>query len=60
MKVAIFHNLGSGGAKRALYMFSKFLTKSGRTVAVFVPSTANERYLPLENLVSKVNIFDVY
>jgi glycosyltransferase involved in cell wall biosynthesis len=59
MKVAIFHNLPSGGAKRALYTFSKFLTKSGHTVEVFVPSTADERYLPLENLVSKVTIFDV-
>jgi glycosyltransferase involved in cell wall biosynthesis len=59
MKVAIFHNLPSGGAKRALYTFSKFLTKSGHTVEVFVPSTADESYLPLENLVSKVTIFDV-
>jgi len=59
MKVAIFHNLPSGGAKRALYTFSKFLTKSGHTVEVFVPSTANERYLPLNDLVSKVTIFDV-
>jgi len=59
MRVAIFHNLGSGGAKRALYTFSKFLTKSGHTVEVFVPSTADERYSPLENLVSKVTIFDV-
>ncbi|MGB7902169.1 MAG: glycosyltransferase family 4 protein [Halobacteriota archaeon] len=59
MKVAIFHNLPSGGAKRALYTFTKFLTKSDHAVEVFVPSTADETYLPLENLVSQVNVFDV-
>jgi glycosyltransferase involved in cell wall biosynthesis len=59
MKIAIFHNLPSGGAKRALYSFSKFLTKSDHTVEVFVPSTANETYLPLKDLVSKVTVFDV-
>jgi glycosyltransferase involved in cell wall biosynthesis len=59
MKVAIFHNLPSGGAKRALYTFSKFLTKSGHTVEVFVPSTANESYLPLEDVVRKVHVFNV-
>ena len=59
MKVAIFHNLSSGGAKRALYTFSKFLTKSGHTVEVFVPSTANESYLPLEEVVREVTVFNV-
>jgi len=59
MKVAIFHNLPSGGAKRALYNFSKFLTKSDHTVEVFVPSTANESYLPLKDVVSAVSVFDV-
>jgi len=59
MKVAIFHNLPSGGAKRALYTFTKFLTKSDHTVEVFVPSTADESYLPLADLVSQVNVFDV-
>jgi glycosyltransferase involved in cell wall biosynthesis len=59
MKLAIFHNLPSGGAKRALYTFSKFLTESDHTVEVFVPSTANESYLPLEEVVAEVNLFDV-
>jgi len=59
MKIAIFHNLPSGGAKRALYTFSEFLTKSDNTVEVFVPSTANESYLPLKDLVAGVNVFDV-
>jgi glycosyltransferase involved in cell wall biosynthesis len=59
MKVAIFHNLSSGGAKRALYTFSEFLTNSGHEVEVFVPSTANESYLPLEEVVKEVTVFDV-
>jgi glycosyltransferase involved in cell wall biosynthesis len=59
MKVAIFHNLPSGGAKRALYTFSKFLTKSNHTVEVFIPSTADESYLPLKEVVGEVHVFDV-
>ena len=59
MKIAIFHNLPSGGAKRALHTFCKFLTKTDHTVDVFVPSTANESYLPLEDFVRGVTVFDV-
>ena len=54
MKVAIFHNLGSGGAKRALYDSVRFLTKSDHTVEVFVPSTADESYLPLKDVVREL------
>jgi glycosyltransferase involved in cell wall biosynthesis len=59
MKVAIFHNLPSGGGKRALYTYSKFLTKSDHTVEVFIPSTADESYLPLKDLTEEVHVFDV-
>jgi len=59
MKIAIFHNLSSGGAKRALHTFSKFLANSGHAVDVFVPSTANESYLPLEEVVSEVSVFKI-
>ena len=57
MKIAVFHNLPSGGAKRALYGFVKYLTKSGHFVDVFIPSTANENFLPLKKIVNKVNVF---
>lgn len=43
MKIAVFHNLSSGGAKGALYGFIKYLTKSGHLVDVFVPSTDNNQ-----------------
>jgi hypothetical protein len=49
MKIAVFHNLPSGGAKRALHGNIKYLVKE-HEVDVFVPSTANEDYLPLENI----------
>ena len=58
MKIAVFHNLSSGGAKRALYNNVNFLAKD-HEVDVFVPSTANEDYLPLKNIVDNVNIFPV-
>ena len=58
MKIAVFHNLSSGGAKRALYDNVNFLVKD-HEVDVFVPSTANEDYLPLKNIVDNVSIFPV-
>jgi len=59
MKIAVFHNLPSGGAKRALYGFVKYLTKSGHLVDVFVPSTADETFLPLKDVANNVNSFPV-
>lgn len=59
MKIAVFHNLPSGGAKRTLYSFVKYLAKSGHLVDVFVPSTANENFLPLKDFANKVSVFPV-
>jgi glycosyltransferase involved in cell wall biosynthesis len=59
MKIAVFHNLPSGGAKRALYGFVKYLTKSGHLIDVFVPSAADENFLPLKEIVNKVNVFPI-
>jgi glycosyltransferase involved in cell wall biosynthesis len=59
LKIAVFHNLPSGGAKRALYGMVDFLVKSGHEVEAFVPSTANEKFLPLKNIVENVDIFPV-
>ena len=59
MKIAVFHNLPSGGAKRALHGLINYLTKSGHLVDVFVPSTANENFFPLKEIVNKVNVFSV-
>ncbi len=58
MKIAVFHNLPSGGAKRALYGNVNYLAKTS-DVDVFIPSTANEDYLPLKDIVNDLNIFPV-
>ena len=59
MKIAVFHNLPSGGAKRALYGYVEYLTKNNHQVDVFIPSTANEDFLPLDQVASNVHIFPV-
>ena len=59
MKIAVFHNLPSGGAKRALYGYVEYLTKNNHQVDVFVPSTANEEFLPLDQVASNVHVFPV-
>ena len=59
MKIAVFHNLPSGGAKRALYGYVEYLTKNNHQVDVFVPSTANEEFLPLDRVASNVHVFPV-
>ena len=58
MKIAVFHNLPSGGGKRALYNNVDYLVKD-HEVDVFVPSTANEDYLPLRDIVDNLKIFPV-
>lgn len=59
MKIAVFHNLPSGGAKRALHGYVDYLNSQGHTVDVFVPSTANEEFLPLEDVSNSIKVFPV-
>jgi glycosyltransferase involved in cell wall biosynthesis len=59
MKIAVFHNLPSGGAKRALYEFLKELKERGHSIDAFLPQTANEQFLPLDNVVNKKQIYPV-
>ena len=59
MKIAVFHNLPSGGGKRALYEFSKELKKRGFILDAFVPSTANELFLPLDSVVHRKFIYPI-
>jgi len=59
MNIAVFHNLPSGGAKRALYGLIKYLRKMGCSVDVFVPSTAEERFLPLSEVANKLVVIPV-
>jgi glycosyltransferase involved in cell wall biosynthesis len=59
MKIAVFHNLPSGGAKRALYNYVDYLNKRGHKIDVYIPETANEEFLPLENVCDNLYVFPV-
>lgn len=51
MKIAVWHNLPSGGGKRALYEHVKGLVARGHTVESWCPPTADQTYLPLSELI---------
>lgn len=53
MKIAIWHNLPSGGGKRALFYHVRGLVERGHTVEVWCPPTADQTYLPLKPLVAE-------
>lgn len=53
MKIAIYHNLPSGGAKRALFNYAKGLIEGGHEVDVYAPSSADEEFLDLRPLVRR-------
>jgi glycosyltransferase involved in cell wall biosynthesis len=53
MKIAIWHNLPSGGGKRALYDHVKGLLARGHTLESWCPPTADQTYLPLNNLIKE-------
>ncbi len=53
MKIAIWHNLPSGGGKRALYHHVKGLLERGHTLEAWCPPTADQTYLPLSDLIQE-------
>lgn len=48
LNIAVWHNLPSGGGKRALYEHIKGLSQRGHNIHVWCPSTADQSYLPLD------------
>ena len=50
MKIAVWHNLRSGGGKRALYDHVKGLVERGHVVECWCPPTADASYLPLSRI----------
>ena len=58
MKIAVFHNLPSGGAKRAVYEMARSLIERGHSVDEFTLSSAEPNYLPLTQLGIKTKTFD--
>jgi glycosyltransferase involved in cell wall biosynthesis len=59
MKVAVFHNLPSGGAKRALYNLAKHLMKLGHVVDAFVPEGADEKFFSMKEVVRGYRAFPI-
>lgn len=51
MKIAVWHNLPSGGGKRALYDHVRGLVARGHEVEAWCPPTADRSYLPLSEIV---------
>jgi glycosyltransferase involved in cell wall biosynthesis len=47
MKIAVWHNLLTGGAKRALHMHVKGLHERGYQINVYTTTTSDRDYLPL-------------
>lgn len=53
MRVAIWHNLSSGGAKRVLHDQVRGLAASGHHVEAWCPPTADQSFLPLSSLIEE-------
>jgi glycosyltransferase involved in cell wall biosynthesis len=51
MKIAVWHNLPSGGGKRALYDQIEGLVARGHHIKAWCPPTADQTYLPLGGII---------
>jgi len=56
MKIAIFHNLPTGGAKRSLYEWAKRLS-SNNTLDLYGYSSSSESYLDIRSFCKKTNYY---
>jgi len=57
MRVALFHNLPSGGAKRAVYEWTRRLANE-HSIDVFTLSTADHDFCDIRPFVNKYRIYD--
>src|SRR5712675_1248004 len=53
MKIAVWHNLSSGGGKRALYYHVRGLVERGHEVTCWSLDTSDESYLPLSEFATE-------
>jgi glycosyltransferase involved in cell wall biosynthesis len=53
MRIAVWHNIPGGGAKRALYYHVRGLVERGHSVEAWSPSTSDRNYLPLSELITE-------
>src|SRR5688500_14318910 len=57
MRIAVVHNLPSGGARRALVEHCRGLRARGHVVEAFFPDTADEAFLPLAGVVDRTHVW---
>jgi len=53
VRIAVWHNLPSGGGKRALYEHVRGLVQRGHYVEAWCPPTASQTYLPLSPMIKE-------
>jgi len=53
LRIAVWHNLPSGGGKRQLFTHVKGLIERGHYVESWCPDTADQKFLPLSELVKE-------
>ncbi len=53
LRIAVWHNLPSGGGKRQLYSHVKGLVERGHYVEAWCPDTADPHFLPLRDIVTE-------
>ena len=53
MRIAVWHNLPSGGGKRALHDHVRGLVDRGHTLESWCPSSADQAFLPLRELITE-------
>jgi glycosyltransferase involved in cell wall biosynthesis len=53
MRIAVWHNLPSGGGKRTLYYHIRGLIERGHSVEAWCPPTSDRTYLPLGRLTTE-------
>lgn len=51
MRIAIWHNLPSGGGKRQLYNHVQGLLRRGHEIQAWCPDTADQKFLPLSDVI---------
>ena len=57
-RIAIFHNLVSGGAKRSVYEYTKVLSRRGHEIDLFTLNSREKEFLSVEEYVNKVSVHD--
>ena len=57
VRIALFHNLPSGGAKRHVREQARELTRRGHELTEFCPATAEVNFCPLDPYVRQTHVF---